>query len=217
MARETNSCIAIHTHSLLLLLYRRLRLLLRFPPAWQRNRFQVNSADGELDCRHDPLSAWGEGCWHHLSAKDIGTLGALPVEHSKAGGAVRAVDLALHLVLILHPRRTGRYKIGQTAVCRVVSLRITRGCHFHLSLLFEVRVVAKWLVRDQLLLSEEQGAAFATGEDFCRDEFFHSEESAIDYLASPSCSPSFWSCVWKWNWTVVWNSQCCLLPLQHSC
>ena len=91
----------------------------------------------------------------------------------QAGGAVRAVDLALHLVLILHPRRTGRYKIGQTAVCRVVSLRITRGCHFHLSLLFEVRVVAKWLVGDQLLLSEEQGAAFATGEDFRRDEFFH--------------------------------------------
>ncbi len=58
-------------------------------------------------------------------------------------------------------------------MCRVVSLRITRGCHFHLSLLFEVRVVAKWLVGDQLLLSEEQGAAFATGEDFRRDEFFH--------------------------------------------
>ena len=58
-------------------------------------------------------------------------------------------------------------------MCRVVSLRITRGCRFHLSPLFEVRVVAKWLVRDQLLLSEEQGAAFATGEDFRRDEFFH--------------------------------------------
>lgn len=57
-------------------------------------------------------------------------------------------------------------------MCRVVSLRITSERRFHLSLLFEVRVVAKWLVRDQLLLSEEQGAAFATGEDFRRDELF---------------------------------------------